>query len=221
MIYHVYSHYRPKDQNTRRRINLAKATWKAQTWEEIPVGDHDVRCYKDHMGVVPFVKDIVNFAAKEKDPSDILVLTNADICVASNCCFKIVGALQSIQAAYCFRRDFGRLTGPLPDESIHKGNHYCGSDLYAFRVGWWNRHKADFPELLMGREAWDAILRILIEMTHPNQNPTLYDLIYHERHASVWENPRNRRTIPSQMHNVRIARDWMLSFGFMPRSIGL
>jgi hypothetical protein len=221
MIHHVYSYYKPKNPQTARRMNLAKRSWDRQPWNDLPVKDEMVRCFQDAWGKVPYIKDIIDHGCKAKDPEDIIVLTNADICVSSDCCFKIVAAFQSIRAAYCFRRDFKHLTTLLPDPIIKKGQHYCGSDLYAFRVGWWKFYREEFPDMLLGREAWDAVLRILIEMSHPNQNPTLYDLIYHERHASVWENPIHRRTIPSQLHNIRLARTWMLSFGKNPASIGI
>lgn len=202
-------------------MDLARRTWSVQPWKEIPVGDDDVRCFIDHMGRVPFVKDIINFASRDKDDKDIIVLTNADICVSQNCSFKITGAMQCISAAYCFRRDFPILNEPLKDPAIKHGHHYCGSDLYAFRVGWWRQYVDEFPDMMLGREAWDSVFRILIEMTHPGQDCTLHNLIYHERHASVWENPRNRRSIPSQIHNINLAKAWMLSFGHNPSSIGL
>jgi hypothetical protein len=96
-----------------------------------------------------------------------------------------------------------------------------GSDLYAFRVGWWRRFGAEMPDMLLGREAWDPILRLLIDETHPGRNPTLYDLIYHEKHASIWENPNNKRTLGSQLHNINLARRWMRGHGYNPRTIGI
>jgi hypothetical protein len=221
MIYHVYSTYKPKDPNTARRMRLAQITWSKQPWEEIPITDDEVRCYRDHMGQVPYVRDLIAKGVAGKKPEDIIVFTNSDICVAEACSFKVVMAFQSIDAAYCFRRDFHKFTEPIPDDQIKRGYPYCGSDFYAFRVGWWLENGPDFPDMLLGREAWDSVLRILIEMTHPKQNVTLHNLIYHERHASVWENPQNRRRIPSQLLNISVARDWMLSFGHNPRSIGI
>jgi len=221
MIYHVYSHYESRNPQTQRRMRLARSTWSKQSWQEIPVQDRQVRCYTDHKGEVPYVKDVINVGARDRKDEDVLVFTNADICVSSDCAFKIVMALQSIDAVYCFRRDFPKLEQILPDPIINKGTQYCGSDLYGFRVGWWRRWSKDFPDMLLGREGWDAVLRILIEQTNPKRNPTLHNLIYHERHGSVWENPANRRTIPSQMHNVHLGRQFCHSWGFDPRRIGL
>lgn len=221
MIYHVYSSYVPQNKDTLRRMTLAKKTWDIQPWVDLPIVDRQVKCYTDYKGKVPYVKDILRAASEGKKVEDIFVFTNSDICVSSDCCFKITMALQSIDAAYCFRRDFNRIEKIIPDEVIPRGQHYVGSDLYAFRLGWWLKYGPEFPNLLLGREAWDSVLRILIEQTHPGQQVTLHNLIYHERHASVWENPHNRRTIPSQMHNVSLARDFCYQVGFDPRKIGL
>ena len=221
MIYHVYSSYQPKDSGTARRMRLAARTWVNLPWTNLPVGDEQVRLYRDIKGVVPFVQDILKVGIRDKKDEDIIVFTNADICVSTDCCFKITMALQSVDAVYCFRRDFRNLNVIVPDAAIKQGHHYCGSDLYAFRVGWWRTYKKEFPDMLLGREAWDAVLRILIEQTHPDQNVTLHNLIYHEKHASVWENPNNRRTIPSQIHNINLAKEFCYTFGFDPRRIGL
>jgi len=221
MIYHVHSAYTPKNSETARRMQLAKLTWSTQPWKEIPVFDSEVRVFQDRGGKVPYVKDILDKGAQGKDPSDILVFTNSDICVRSNCAMMIAAALQGISAAYCFRRDFGRLNGPLPDKAIPKGHPYVGSDLYALRVGWWKHYREDFPDMLLGRECWDAVLRLLIDYTSPGQHPTLQNLIYHEWHASTWEAPQNRGSLASQQYNQGLARAWMRAWGYNPRSIGI
>jgi hypothetical protein len=221
MIYHVFSDYIPRHPDTKRRMLVARRTWARQPWTEIPVPDLNVRLYQDKMGKVPHVKDLIETGVSGKSNDDIIVFTNSDICVSSDCSFKIVMALQAIDAGYCFRRDFRRLEHPIPDSMIHTGYQYCGSDLYAFRVGWWRAYGHEFPDMLLGREAWDSVLRLIIEETHPKQNPTLHNLIYHERHGSVWENPANRRTIPSQLFNINLARSFCYAIGFDPRRIGV
>lgn len=221
MIWHAYSAYRPKDPDTLRRMNVAAQTWATQMWKELPIPDNPAHLFRDNGGAVPRIRELWDAACKGKPDSDIIVFTNSDICVTQDCSMRIVAALQSINAAYCFRRDFGRLDAPLPAGTIKKGQPYVGSDLYAFRVGWWRKNREHFPDMLLGRECWDAIMRLLIDWTHPGQNPTLYDLIYHEKHASTWENPRNRRSLPSQRHNISLAKGWMLAYGFNPRTIGI
>jgi hypothetical protein len=221
MIYHTYSYYIPKNPDSMRRMALAKRTWKVQPWIDLPIPEKNSRVFEDRAGRVPYVKDLLNAASENRELEDIIVFTNADICVRSNCAMLIVAAMQTISAIYCFRRDFGRLNTPLPDPMIEKGNHYVGSDLYAFRVGWWRHYRSDFPDMLLGRECWDAILRLLIDQSSPSQNPTLHNLIYHEWHPSTWEAPQNKLRLPSQLHNRQLAREWMRAWGYDPRSIGL
>lgn len=221
MIYHVHSDYTPQNPETIRRMRLARQTWSMQPWVDLPISEKSGRLFRDRAGAVPYIKDILNAAASGKQNQDIIVFTNSDICVSPDCCFKIAAAFQSINAGYCFRRDFGRLDAPLPATAIKKGCHYVGSDLYAFRAGWWRRYGPEFPDMLLGRECWDAVLRLLIDDTHPKQNPTLCDLIYHEKHASTWEKPNNKRILASQLHNVNLARQWMLASGLNPQTIGI
>lgn len=221
MIYHAHCVYNPRSKETQRRMNLARRTWEEQPWIDCPIPERSCRLFSDRGGVVPYIKDLFAEAINGKDNGDIIVFTNSDICVSPICCVSIVAALQSIDAGYCFRRDFGRLDQPLPVQKIKTGIHYCGSDLYAFRAGWWRQYRREYPDLLLGREAWDAVLRLLIDETHPGKNCTLYNLIYHEKHSSTWENPLNKRTLRSQLYNVELAKQWMMVSGYNPRQIGL
>lgn len=221
MIAHIYSHYQPRNPETMRRMKLAQRTWAMQPWLEFGVDEMKGRLFRDRAGTVPYIIDIFRHGTGQLADEDIAVFTNADICVSVNCSHHIAAALQSLDAVYCFRRDFNKLNTPLPDPIIKSGRHYVGSDLYAFRVGWWRKYWPDFPDMLLGREAWDSVLRILINDTHPGKNCTLHNLIYHEKHGSTWENPANRRTLPSQLHNIQLARIWMLTFGHNPASIGI
>lgn len=222
MILHVYSSYHPQNKDTQRRMALAQRTWASQQWKEIPVSDNQVRTTHDRAGTVPFVKDLIAAGIQMKDTdNDILVFTNSDICVSKDCCLKITSALQGTNAIYCFRRDFARLDTPLPGPIIGKGNHYPGTDLFAFRIFWWNENEQYFPDMLLAREAWDAILRILIEHTNPNRECALPNLIYHEWHPSAWEQRENRKTLAGQLHNLALARQWMVQSGLNPATIGI
>lgn len=221
MIHHVYSEHSPADPKAQRRMKLAKRSWSIQPWEEIPVEDHEVRLYRDAGGNLPYVKDLLNRAIQNKANDQIIVFTNADICVAQACSHRLVSALQATAAVYCFRRDFSYLDTLLPDPMIANGHLYCGADLFAFRVSWWNAFNQYFPDMILGREAWDAIFRILIEKSLPNKQSAIPNLVYHEWHPSTWEAPRNRRTLSGQQHNLHLARLWMLNSGLNPAIIGI
>ena len=222
MIVHVYSSYPATSQEASRRRGLAVRTWKMQPWEERPVADGMVRMFKDGIRSVPYLKDVFRVGCSDLTPYNIVVYTNSDICVRSDACSVISEVLRDRDACYAFRRDFDRLTDVLPDSQISNGNSYCGTDLFAFRVHWWKTHGNEFPDMLLGSEAWDAVMRVLVETHNPKGGQSgIADLIYHERHPSVWEDGRNRWRIDSQKHNLRLACVWLKDRGLNPEQFGI
>ena len=221
MMYHVTSEYSPTNQDTIRRMKLAQSTWENQLWKELPIHESTCRRMTDEVGSMPYIMDILNLATNDKKPSDIAVFTNSDICVSSLCSIQIAHALQGTSALYCYRRDFGRLDHPIQDDAIPEGHGYCGSDLYAFRVQWWKAYRDRFPDMLLGREAWDAILRFIIDKSEIGNPVEIKNVAYHERHPSSWESPDNRYRIKGQLHNLNLARQWMQSNQLPPHMIGL
>lgn len=220
---HLFSIFQTSDGHTLRRQAVAQKTWANQLWSECAVKDEQLpRLFKDGDRAFPFIKDLFDIGCRDKEGSEIIVFTNSDICVRSNCASVIAAELQDKDALYAFRRDFGhQLEKPIPDDDIPKGIFYQGTDLKAFRVDWWRMHCYDFPDMLLGNEAWDSVLRVLMEITHGGQNMGVPDLIYHERHASRWENLKNRYTVASQRHNLRLAYPWFLKHGLKPQSFGV
>ena len=209
MIFHAYSAYNPSNPETQRRMRLAAQTWAIQPWQDCPVPESLVRNFVDSISCVPYIHDIIEFACYGKQPSDIIVLTNSDICVAPDCCQEIAAGLMFSRAVCGSRRDFRKLDAPLSKAQIQTGVHYPGTDLFAFRVGWWCQHKSDYPDLLLGREIWDLVMFCLMEKTNPGENVRLWNLIYHETHYQFWADPKHNGTLKSQLHNVNIGRQWM------------
>lgn len=170
--------------------------------------------FTDESGRVPYVKDVFDLAWGGSRLGDILVYTNSDICVRSDCSLLIAYVMQDLQACYSYRRDFyDDFHSPLPDQKIHTGADYAGCDLFAFRSEWWTLHRHDFPDLLLGRESWDAVLRTMIDWTHQSNAGALIDLIYHRKHSSNWEAPSNRLRIKGQLYCRKLVRQWCASKG--------
>jgi hypothetical protein len=109
--------------------------------------------------------------------------------------------MDDVDVCYAFRRDFPRLDKPLPDSEIRQGSLYSGTDLFAFRVSWWHKNRDSVPDMLIGTEYWDWVMRMVIDRSEPDKSVSFIDLIYHERHGTYWEHPDNRGTCSSQMHN--------------------
>lgn len=211
------------DAATRARQALAKATWTTQFWSELPVNASDLpRVWVEEGRTYPHILDLFDLACSFLSPGDIAIYTNSDICVVSHCAFAIANALQETDAAYCFRRDFAEpFHEPIPDDVVARGSDYPGSDLYAFRVYWWRDHRKDFPDMITGHEAWDPVLRHLMDLTNPGRPTRLRDLIYHHRHPSWWESPANRYRLRGQLHNLRLASAWLKARGIDPAIHGI
>lgn len=216
MIYHAYSAYIHSSPDVKRRLDFAKSTWSLQPWVDLPLPDSIGRRVEDELSGVPCVKEIVDFAANDKQSSDIVVLTNTDICCSSDCCVKIVCGLMFSDAVCCKRRNFPKLTRHLASSEISSGVLCNGLDLFAFRVGWWRSNRDEFPDMVIGRENWDFVLYVLIEITNPKRDIVLPDLIYHEAHVSDWIKPDNINRLSSQLYNRELGEPWMERRGVNP-----
>ncbi len=225
MILHAYTNYLPADPESARRQAIAQATWERQPWMPVPVADADLRrLFRERGREFPYVKDLFDYACGfAADPGDIVIYTNADIQVRGDCCMQIAARLQDVDACYCYRRDFHhRIESPVPDADYVKGLDYPGTDLFAFRAGWWESIRPEMPDMLIGNEAYDPVLRQLIEDTNGGPGRVAFrDLICHERHGSYWENPAHRYTLKSQLHNLALARAFFRERGINPARFGI
>lgn len=223
MIYHVYPYYDPKDPDTIRRNKVAQLTWLRQPWKELPVRDRDLpRLYHEDGRSYFYVKDVFDLACKGAEPSDIVCYTNSDIMVRGDLSMRLAAELQKLNALYCYRRDFHhQVLAPIPDHDFAKGFDYVGKDLFAFRVIWWENARVFFPaDLILGFEAWDAVMQELIDRTNGTKSG-LKDLICHERHASRWEREENRYSLPGQKLCLKAAYMWMIEHGINPGKHGI
>lgn len=161
-------------------------------------------------------------ACKGLGEDDILIYTNADIMVRSDCTNTIVAALQNLTAGYCYRLDFHhRVERPIPDGDYSKGMIYAGSDLFAFRKLWWDVMRDEMPDMIIGYEAYDPMLRLLADETNPGKSARLPDLICHERHYSMWEDAKNRYSLKGQLKCLALARQFFWKHGINPAAHGI
>lgn len=210
-LVHIWTDY-PCFDIDRPRRDLALSTWKTgmKTCPVIPIpilNEQLPRLFDDGKRKLPFVKDVIEFAYLYSGRfMEIIVLTNSDICFSPSAYVEILTRMGSGKnCAYGYRRDFKELTGVLTDKEISKGEDYCGTDVFIFRRQWWKEHGSKFPDMLMGCEAWDPVMRQLMHETDSNCF-VLRDLFYHQRHDSVWEKAENRYTLASQIHNLTLAK---------------
>lgn len=223
MIYHFYSDYEPSDPATKARQKVARMTWSTQLWAEVPIPDPILpRMWEEEGRRFPYVLDVFDAACAGKQPEDCMIYTNADICVLSHCDMTCIGALQETDAFYSYRRDFNEdFTAPIPDDVVLRGVGYAGSDLYGFRVRWWRENRKDYPDMLIGQELWDAVIRRLIDISNPGKPVNLPDTHYHRRHDSWWERSENRYRLKGQLYNLKTGSQWLRKHGINPAIHGV
>jgi hypothetical protein len=206
-IIHVYQRTPWATGEEKRRNDVAKQTWDKIGWVDCGLDDNcfvrtAAEMVPDETKRIPMIKDMLRLACVGRDDSDVLILTNTDTCVATNVLQRIQGTLP----AYAYRNDFKRLDKPMADEEISKGNKYAGCDFFAMRAGWWRKNHELFPDMILGRHSWDRVLRELYKLAGGRE---IENLIYHERHPSGWEDPRNLNRDSSNLRNCLLARDWL------------
>lgn len=225
MLYHVWSRYTPTDAETTRRMALAAASWAKLRWVDRGLTDAELpRVFVEGPRRFPYVRDLFDTGARGLALDDIIIFTNADIGMASQSDVRIALMLQRNEAGYGNRRDFGHRLTELPTEAqIAGAASYCGTDLFFFRVRWWNAFRHEWPDMVLGREAWDACLRVLMEATCDNKPLSMDGLCWHERHGGTayWEHPQNRYTLPGQRHNLDLAKKFVRRYGHSPVEFGI
>lgn len=222
-LHHFYTDYTPSSKEATLRNVVARATWTTQPWIEVPVKDSELpRMWQEEGKQFPYVIDLFDIACNGKDPDSVMVYTNSDICVVSDCAMIVVEAIQETDAFYSYRVDFNHdFQDPIDDAIVRNTRPYAGSDLYGFRAGWWMKWRKEFPDMIIAMELWDSVIRRLIQITNPNKRVDIPNTHYHRRHGSYWEDPKNRYRLKGQMHNLRIGGQWLLGHGVNPSVHGV
>jgi len=206
---------------------MARSSWIAQPWIDRGVDDSRLpRLFNERGRTFPYLRDIFDHACRGRKADDIVIYTNADIGVVSNLCFRVAFALQGIHAGYSMRRDLHKqIVAVPPDQDILQWHEYAGTDLFFFRIAWWLEYRSEMPDMIPAREAWDPVLRVLMTDTQPDCQLSIPNLCWHERHGSVngsyWEDPANRYTLPGQLHNLGLAKQFMVRHGRKPSQFGI
>jgi hypothetical protein len=210
----VHAYYVPANvsYDTYRRDLNAHRTWKAAhtlgSFLDVPVRPENApRRFRDNDRDMIFVNDLIQVAYDKCDldsGKDAILLCNSDSCFSVEMYDKIAAIFQSGVEGFCGpRRDFNRLEEALYPSQIIQGVDYVGTDIVVLRPSWWEKHKAEFPDMVLGAEAWDCVMRW--QMIHRDKLPFVRDLVYHEKHSSRWEERHNINTLPSQRHNLTVA----------------
>lgn len=210
---HIYFDFACADPDTKRRNDFARSTRPQWSLDSKPVTEEELpRKFDDGSRWLCHLKDVVNIGL-EKNPCDLAVMTNADVCFAP--CFDDqldTGWRIGERLFHAHRREFPRIDSPLTDWEICKGELYPGVDMFAFTPEWWQEHGDKMPDMVLGGEAWDLCLRELQYRTSTRPERFVRGFIgaiYHERHSSFWCRPEHIKTLPCQHHNIPLAREFV------------
>jgi len=212
-VFHVYQDYAGSEEEQRRNA-LALRTWQREGkgWFDVPIKDftRDATAVGDTRPL-PFIKDVIEHGyqnASALDENALILLTNTDTCLTPG----FAHTLQRLEgeAYYSHRRDFARLDRPLAHNEIENGHWYPGSDLFVFTPRWWEAHREEMPDMILGAEGWDKILRELIKLTGGGE---IHGCCYHERHESKWERAGARENAPSNVYCRHLMKKFLTEHG--------
>lgn len=214
-IFHIWSDY-DRSGDSKRRHEFSKKTWETERrrgkWVDCPVRDSELARTSRDVGdplPMPYIHDLINQADAKAEPDDILLVTNDDISIVEGITEKLM-EVTSARAAWAHRWDFRYLGKPKLTQELQAGTWCVGSDLFAFTSAWWRKKRKGFPDMVLGREAWDWVMRDLIKDTGGFE---IHVCIYHESHGSFWCTGSNRNENKGNQHNRRLAREWLLKRG--------
>lgn len=205
---HVWSDYPRNDLGAQKRHRMAKLTWEKEMagWIELALLDTDLdrnsRTDFDDFKAAPYVTDMVNKAMEKADLWDIVVLTNDDTCVAPDLAMTLKLALPECGACWGARREHRLINRIMTTTELMQGRKHVGADIFAFTKGWWLKYGHEMPDMLMGFENWDYVMRTII---NEHGGRELEGLCYHEIHQGDWT---KRRNSPAAKHNQQMGGEF-------------
>jgi hypothetical protein len=207
-IHHTVDWFLPGGHD-RIRVEAARKTWE-QLGEEWVIHLHDSdkasRTSQSQLGDtrnMPFIKDLFEHGIKGLADDDIIVFTNADICILPNAPDQIRTKLALGDCCYSRRIDVKDCTKkPVGPMQTH-----VGADLFACKVSWWRAHRHELPDLIYSCEGWDFVAR-RIWKKHNQDAEIIPPVIYHEIHHSYWMRQANIHQNPGQIWNRTECTRW-------------
>lgn len=209
----VFNEYRKNGIEEQRRCDNASLTWQFHfnqgTLLSFPVRDTDLPRSSTELGdsrPVPYVKDLIDYGIRFATQDDIVVLANRDICLTTVAPERITeGVKRGKGFTAAIRRDWPQAPPGLLRRTVMNCKPDGGFDLFAMTPDWWSRHRDKMPDMLLGREAWDTVLRFMAE-DDAGKSVYVDDVTYHEFHRSFWF--KEKLTNPGQIHNRKLAREF-------------
>lgn len=213
-LIHVWNDYNYRQHDAQHRHEIAKASWEQEykkgRWIPFPVFDAQLSRNANSVGEakpLPFVNDLINLACDQAQPDDLIVLTNDDTIFVDGLTERLLNANPPFWSS---RWEHAKVKGPLNADSIRRNSwKHVGADIFVFTKRWWMEHGSEFPDMLVAREAWDLVLRTLIDRRGGHEEDALCAHIIHD---PEWHSPEQRECV-GNLFNRNAAREFFKSQG--------
>lgn len=214
-IHHVWTHGGTRDADCLRRMTIAHESWHleadwARNWTIAEITESNLTRTMETDGNLPYIHDIIATTIERRAPADtdIISFANADIGCIRGITGYVLDAVREHGCAFAHRWDVDgrRLEVPIASEHDVGGlRWYPGSDWFWMTPKWWREHQAEMPDMVIGREYWDCILRQLMKKHGARE---IHKSIWHEKHPSYWDRPGNRQALPGNQYNRALANQF-------------
>ena len=206
-VYHIYSIF---DNMHHKRFNVAMNTWKRMDTIKIPVHENSLkRLCNDETKNAPFVKDIIDSGIDTINNRDnyIILFTNTDCCLIPDVMNDINETTDENTKVFV-RKDIPyEFVEPLSYDQIKDVELFPGKDGFSFTKNFWEKHRLGFVDMLFSAELWDFIFYIQLSMF--SDLVEIQNKMYHQKHYSKWGDSKFRTTLPSQIHNIKLAKEFL------------
>jgi hypothetical protein len=200
-IFHVYSNYWTVSQE---HAETAQANWKkfyasSRTKTVMRVTVDPMRFGRDSKTVFhggghtfPFVKDVIRNATQLADEHDIILLTRPETCLRGWTLKKEIDKNPLFVGARCLL---------MGDDAREAKVPQLIRDVFVFTAGWWRKHQAEYPDLVMGTEqSWASVMEHFI-IKHGGR--LLENVCYRKPAPDIEVQPDNYRG-----YNQHVASQW-------------
>lgn len=208
-IIFLYDDVDPLDANEKRRFDYARSTWQFHFGQgqvmEFPTHVRQWDRSSRDMGdprPVPYLKDVLDYGCKYARPEDVIVYCNKDAFLTTHAPERIIESVNRNGMAVAWRRNLNPSPGRMYKD-VTNAKRDGGADLIAITPAWWGEHSKNYPDMLIGRECFDWVIRIMAEELH-GKSIYVDNVVGHIPHESFWK--KNKKTNPGQIHNRSLAK---------------
>lgn len=219
-IIHLFSSYSHRNIGDAKRHSEAKASWWRAykhspdvQWVNVSVTEGDLkRNAKTVLGdpkALPFIRDYVDDGLEQARamPDDMFAVTNDDCALVETIAEDLIAA----SIGWGSRRDFMALPRRVTKETTAKGHDHPGCDLFFMPVAAWAAVRAEFPDMVHGREAWDLVMRAILRKRGGKE---VFNCVAHSMHMAYW---LSHSDDPSSRHNQALAEQYRIANDLPPK----